>query len=195
VTTTKALRWTIADLDAFPQSSDGTRYEIIDGELFVSTQPSSQHQFTCGQATYELEAWNRVSLAGVVLPAPGLIFADDDNAAPDVVWASKSRLRSILWDDGKLHGPPELVIEVLSPGPENARRDRDVKLRLYSRHGINEYWIFDLKQHRADLYRRDAGDLSELRLAASLDENDELRSPPLPGVQIRVGNLFLTEDV
>lgn len=40
------LRWTSADLEVLPD--DGKRYEIIDGELYVSTQPHWQHQFACG---------------------------------------------------------------------------------------------------------------------------------------------------
>src|SRR5688500_1222091 len=41
------MRWTIADLDQFPDPVDDTRYEIIDGELYVSKQPAVEHQYTC----------------------------------------------------------------------------------------------------------------------------------------------------
>jgi len=82
VTTTQAKRWTIADLERFPQPWDDTRYEIIDGELFVSTQPSNEHQYTCTEVSFELRSWSKRGGGGVVLGAPGLIFADDDNAAP-----------------------------------------------------------------------------------------------------------------
>src|SRR5438874_8223159 len=86
-------RYTLAYLEHVAQPWDDTRYEIIDGELFVSTQPSKEHQYAAGQVTIELGIWNRQTQLGVVLPAPGLIFADDDNAAPDVVWLTKERLR------------------------------------------------------------------------------------------------------
>ena len=42
------LRFTIADLDAMPEK-EGVRYEIIDGELHVSTQPHPYHQLTTGR--------------------------------------------------------------------------------------------------------------------------------------------------
>ena len=129
-----------------------------------------------------------------MLPAPGLIFADDDNAAPDVVWLTKQRLRAVLQDDGKLHGPPELVVEVLSPGAENERRDRDAKLRLYSRRGVNEYWIVDGQQQCMEVYRRLPADPSVLRLAAVLGAEDTIASPLLPGFGMRVGELFFTDE-
>ncbi|MGH2347414.1 MAG: Uma2 family endonuclease, partial [Chloroflexota bacterium] len=54
-----ALRWTSADLEVMPE--DEKRYEIIDGELYVSKQPHWHHQATCGRIFALLDAW---SLAG-----------------------------------------------------------------------------------------------------------------------------------
>src|SRR5438093_8865850 len=82
-------RYTIADLERVAQPWDDTRYEIIDGELFVASQPSDRHQYACSQVAFQLETWNRSSGQGIVLIAPGVLFADDDNAAPDVVWVSQ----------------------------------------------------------------------------------------------------------
>jgi Uma2 family endonuclease len=138
------LRWTTADLELFPDPLDDTRYEIIDGELFVSKQPSVEHQYTCNvehqytcnKVAKELTVWSEATGAGIVLPAPGIIFAEDDNVAPDVVWVSMECLSRILGADGKLHAAPELIVEVLSPGASNESRDRDAKLRLYLRQGV-----------------------------------------------------------
>jgi Uma2 family endonuclease len=194
-TSTKTKRYTLADLEHVAQPWDDTRYEIIDGELFVSTQPSFGHQSACYGVIIHLGTWSERSGLGVVRPAPGVIFADDDNAAPDVVWLTRERLRAILREDGKLHGPPELIVEVLSPGAENERRDRDDKLRLYSRRGVEEYWILAWQQRRVEVYRRDAADPSVLRLAAALGADDLLESPLLPGFGVRVGDLFFAEDL
>ena len=189
-----AKRYTLADLEHVAQPWDDTRYEIIDGELFVSTQPSPEHQYAAGQVTIELGIWNRQTRLGVVLPAPGLIFADDDNAAPDVVWLSRERLRTIRGEDRKLHGPPELVVEVLSPGPENELRDRDAKLKLYSRRGVDEYWILDTQRRRLEVYRRQAADADVLSLAAVLREDDVIESPLLSGFGARLGDLFFRDS-
>lgn len=194
MTSTSTKRYTLADLKDVAQPWDDTRYEIIDGELFVSTQPNVKHQYATHQVELSLGNWNVRTGLGVVLPAPGLVFADDDNAAPDVVWLSWGRFRAVLRDDGKLHGPPELVAEVLSPGADNERRDRDAKLKLYSRRGVDEYWILDWQQRRAEVYRRVAADPGVLRLAAALGEGETLDSPLLPGLRVRVGALFLAES-
>ncbi|WP_414421341.1 Uma2 family endonuclease [Synechococcus sp. W60.1] len=71
--------------------------------------------------------------------APGVIFAEDNNVAPDVVWVSRSRLRTALGADGKLHSAPESAVEVLSPGACNIGQDKQTKLKLYSRLGLQEY--------------------------------------------------------
>jgi Uma2 family endonuclease len=190
---TKRKRYTLADLEGVSQPWDDTRYEIIDGELHVSSQPSNRHQFTCTEVAGTLRDWNRANGLGIVLTAPGLIFAEDDNAAPDVIWASRERYRSVLGPEDKLHGPPELVVEVLSPGAENEQRDRDAKLKLYSRRGVDEYWILDNQLRRAEVFRRGRAEGDALRLVAVLDDTDSLESPLLPGFRVRVGDLFFSE--
>ncbi len=179
------LRWTSADLAALPD--DGTRYEIIDGELYVSKAPGWEHQFVCGEIYAHLQRWSRQSGAGVANIAPGLIFADDDDVIPDVVWISHARLAAILGSDRKLHGAPELIVEVLSPGPSNEQRDREIKLALYSRHAVSEYWILDWQRRTAEVYRHDG---RHLQPAARLGARDALESPLLPGFSCLVGDLF-----
>src|SRR5918912_2128058 len=107
-----AEKFTSTDLALMPD--DGKRYEIIEGELYVSRQPGFEHQFICGQLFRFFQEWNERSGVGVALIAPGLIFAEDDDVAPDVVWISHERLGNALDAAGHLHTAPELVVEVLS---------------------------------------------------------------------------------
>ncbi|MGH9938606.1 MAG: Uma2 family endonuclease, partial [Blastocatellia bacterium] len=93
--------WTTADLTDFPDN--GFRYEIIGGELFVSKQPHFHHQYTCGQTFNSLQNWSMESKLGQTIFAPGVIFAEDDNVAPDVVWISFERRATALHQDGKFH--------------------------------------------------------------------------------------------
>jgi Uma2 family endonuclease len=183
---TSIQRWTSADLNAFPDD-DGKRYEIIDGELFVSTQTHFYHQLVCGNIYGLLKNWNDQTQLGRPVIAPGLIFADDDDVVPDVAWLSKERLAIALADDGKLHSAPDLVIEVLSPGSTNKRRDREAKLKLYSRRGVPEYWIVDWLAHSVEIYRRQN---TELELFATLTKGDVLESPLLPGFSAQTAELF-----
>src|SRR5260370_30642353 len=130
---TTSLRWTSADLETCPDN--GKRYEIIDGDLYVSKQPSYWHQLTCGRTFSILDRWSNLSGTGSSNIAPGIIFAEDDDVAPDVVWVSKARLATVLGADGKLHAAPDLVVEGLSPGATNERRDRDGAPTIYTRRG------------------------------------------------------------
>ena len=182
---TSTLRWTSADLELLPD--DGKRREIIDGELYVSKQPGVYHQLVCGAFYIELSQWSRKHSTGLAILAPGVIFAEDDDVAPDVVWISSARLKAVLGAAGHLYGPPELVIEVLSPGTPNKRRDREAKLKLYSRRDVSEYWIADWEARTVDLYRREN---TELRLIATLNEADTLETPLLEGFAVPVSELF-----
>lgn len=181
-------KFTSADLARMPD--DGKRYEIIEGELYVSKQPGVEHQYTCSRLVGFLGNWNEENGVGVALIAPGLVFAEDDDVAPDVVWVSREHLQGMLDKAGHLTKAPELVVEVLSPGKANERRDRQAKLGLYSRRGVLEYWIVDWMQRLVEVYRRERG---ALKLAATLYADDVLESPMLPGFSCQVAKLFLTQ--
>src|SRR5437660_4288597 len=90
VTMTTSLRWTSQDLEVLPD--DGKRYEIVDGELYVSKQPHWEHQFVSLRLAALLDSWNRQTGRGVANFAPGLIFDEDDDVAPDIIWISLERM-------------------------------------------------------------------------------------------------------
>lgn len=122
--------WTIDDLDGFPE--DGNRYEIIDGELFVTRSPHWNHQRALGRIYQALAHWSQQTQQGEAMITPGVIFSGSTNVIPDVVWISHERLAHLLNDRGHLTGAPELVVEVLSRSEQDQKRDRETKLKLYS---------------------------------------------------------------
>lgn len=180
------VRWTTADLVLLPQN-EFTRYEIIDGDLHMSRQPSWEHQNTCGRIYSELLIWSRLSKLGEPSINPGILFSETDNVIPDVVWISFARLNALKDAAGHLTGAPELVVEVLSYGEQNEARDRQAKLKLYTVYGVQEYWIADWRLKQIEIYRRER---DRLRLHATLLAHDELTSPLLPGFACPVGRLF-----
>ncbi|MEW6211822.1 MAG: GNAT family N-acetyltransferase, partial [Acidobacteriota bacterium] len=173
------------DLASLPD--DGKRYEIIDGELLMSRQPHWDHQYVCGKLFSRLDDWSEQTELGQPNLAPGVIFADDDDVAPDLVWISRERRDAALEDDGHLHGTPEIAVEVLSPGSANETRDRKMKLDLYSRRGVDEYWIVNWRARQIEVYRRKN---KKLRLIETLNESDTLESPLLPGFSCPLKLLF-----
>ena len=148
---TTTPHFTTADLELLPDRLDDTRYEIIDGELYVAKQPGWHHQQTCGRVFSRLDAWSGQTGAGETSLAPGVLFAEDEHVAPDVVWVRKDRLPALLDAAGHLRGAPDLVVEVLSPGAGNKERDRAAKLKRYSRRGVLEYWLLNWQLRQAEL--------------------------------------------
>lgn len=184
--TTERVRWTTSDLELLPESSN--RYEIIDGELLVTRAPHWKHQKAASRAGSALDAWSLSTGSGETVQAPGVIFSDADNVIPDVVWVSKERLADGLDAAGHLTIAPDLVVEVLSPGTENARRDREAKLKLYAERGVQEYWILDWQLQQVEVYRRQQ---ALLKLVYTLFANDTLTSPLLSEFECPVDRLFL----
>ncbi len=182
---TARMHWTTADLDLLPD--DGTRYEIADGELLMTRAPHAYHQRTCFRVAREVDAWSQMSHAGEVFEAAGVLFSDSDVVIPDVLWISNKRLAQFLDATGHFTGAPELMVEVLSPGMQNERRDRALKLRMYAAYGVQEYWIIDWQLQQMTIYRREQG---TLRLTLTLLAGDTLTSPLLPDFACPVARLF-----
>ena len=170
------VTWTVQDLDVLPENP-AIRYEIIAGELLMTRSPHYRHQSVCVRIASALEFWSEKSGLGLTIISPGIIYTESDNVIPDLVWVSHKRLAEIEDAAGHLTASPELVIEVLSPGTEQERRDRQAKLKLYSVQGVAEYWIIDRFKQQVEIYRREQG---RLVLVATLFKQDLITSPLLP---------------
>jgi len=182
-----ALRWTTRDLDAMPDDGGWKRYEIIDGELSVTRAPHIRHQGTAGKLQVRLETWSEQTGLGSAFQTPGVIFSPPDAVIPDVVWISRDRLANGIDEAGHLTVAPELIVEVLSPGDLNEQRDKEVKLKLYSLHGVQEYWIVSWQRQTLEIYRRAE---AQLQLFGTLLVGDTLTSPLLPEFSTPVATIF-----
>jgi Uma2 family endonuclease len=180
------LRLTNADLEAMPE--DGNRYEVIDGELYVSSAPGFIHQIIVVRIVTAFAEYLRRHPIGEIAPGVGVIFDDYNGVIPDLVFATHEHMRKTLIG-GRYHASPEIVIEILSPGSSNERRDRHVKRSLYAARGVGEYWILDPENRSVELYCRDAA--GELVLDRSIRQGDQLTSGFLPGFEVSVDSLFL----
>ncbi|HLQ36686.1 MAG TPA: Uma2 family endonuclease [Planctomycetota bacterium] len=119
---------------------DGLRYEVLDGELVVSPSPLTNHQLiSCNLLRRLCEQIADPGL-GKVLSAPyDVRLSDVDVVQPDLVVVLRDSLFRL--GPGHLDGPPDLVVEILSPG--TARRDLGIKKERYRAFGVSEYWIVD----------------------------------------------------
>ena len=180
------VRWTIADLELLA-TDEWKRYEIIDGELFVTRAPHIRHQAVVGRIYAQLLIWSEQTGLGQPFISPGIIFSDADNVIPDLIWMGNERLAQLVDEEGHLTGAPELIVEILSSGSTNERRDREVKLKLYSIKGVQEYWIVDWRLKQMEVYRRQN---AQLVLIATLLANDEITSPLLPKFGCQLQHFF-----
>ena len=124
---------TYADIEALPY--DGKRYELIDGQLFVSASPDRAHQRVVGNLHLLLRAACPPELEVFVAPFDWVV--DQRNVyVPDLIVARRADLT-----DRNLPRPPVLAVEVLSPSTR--RIDVDRKYTAYERAGLAHYWIVD----------------------------------------------------
>ncbi len=177
-----AKLYTYADYLKLPD--DGIRYEIINGELFMSPAPTVGHQRTLREFLYALTSFLKKKPLGEVLPAPtDVILSDVNILQPDIVLVLREKYD--IFTRENIQGAPDLVIEVLSRGTE--KRDREKKLAQYSRFEVQEYWMVNHEQQWVEVWRREGG---ELVFHKRLEQNQIVTTPLLPGLKIRLAKIF-----
>jgi Uma2 family endonuclease len=171
---------TVADYMALP---DEPRMELFDGELFMSPSPNDRHQIAVLNLGTALRRFVKDRGLGEVFVAPfDCILSDDVVVQPDVLFVTTASLGRIR---ERLHGPPDLAIEVLSRG--HAERDRIVKRDLYARHGVREFWIVDPDAHTIEVMTQEG---AGWKFAGLFSGDEPVRSPLLPGLDLRTAAAF-----
>ncbi|MGH7946446.1 MAG: Uma2 family endonuclease [Opitutaceae bacterium] len=172
---------TVEDYRATPE---GRRYQLIEGELYLmSPAPNRFHQIIVLNIAEMLRAFLRLHPLGEVYVSPIDVYLDDHNVVqPDVVFVSAGN-SGILTDDG-MHGPPDLVVEVLSPGSAAIEK---MKRRLFAHHGVKEHWLVDPTLRQIHLYDFARAPAKALRI---LDDDETFVSVLLPGLTIAAADVF-----
>jgi Uma2 family endonuclease len=179
---------TVDELELMPD--DGNRYEVIEGELFVTRAPNYEHQVVISNLTILIGTYLKQNPIGSVVAGPGVIFSKFSGVIPDLIFLTHKTRKKVLLG-GRLKGAPELAIEIISPGAENRRRDRVAKRNLYGKYGVQEYWIVDYKTRAVEVY---ALEQNVLQPVAKLNEKDGLTSTVLPGFTCAVKAIFADLD-
>ena len=137
--------------DVLRMPDDGNRYEFIGGRLYVTAAPITRHQRISKRLEMALIPILEHAGRGEVFDAPCLVEfpGTGDRVQPDILFVSNER-RGIIKEKQVL-GAPDLVVEILSPS--TAHRDRGIKLDLYARRGVREYWIVDPVEDVVDVWR------------------------------------------
>ncbi len=178
-TTTSRLSYD--DLRQIPPDRD--RYELIEGELFRSAAPNTEHQRKVMNLSAQLWYLVREHDLGEVFVAPYDVALDTSTVLePDIVFVSKAR-QSIV-KPGCVEGAPDLVVEVVSDSSRII--DRFVKRDRYAEFGVPEYWLLDPFEPRIEVLRLERG---KYRVMGSFGPEDILESPTFPTLRIPISSL------
>jgi Uma2 family endonuclease len=172
--------WTYEDYARLPDN--GMRYEVIEGNLYMSPAPRPSHQDAAGRIYAKLLTYLEDNVLGAVYMSPIDVRFPDvaDPVQPDVVVIAAEHRYMIA--EKWIEGVPDLLVEVLSPTrPGN---DRRIKFDAYARAGVPEYWIVDPADRTIEVYvlRGEA-----YALLAAFGAEEEIRSEVLPGFTVKVG--------
>jgi Uma2 family endonuclease len=166
--------------------ADDVRAEIIGGELYMMATPERVHQAISRDLLIPLGVFLKgkpcevYSAPFCVRPFARDDFSDNTYVEPDIaVICDLSKL-----DKWGCRGAPDFIIEIVSPS--TARVDREVKLELYQRIGVREYWIVDPERRQVSVHILASGRYT----AAAYGENDTLAVSVLPGCAIPLRDVF-----
>jgi len=164
--------WTAERALALPD--DGNRYEVLDGELFVTPAPRLDHQDALGRLFVAIDQYVGASRLGWALFSPAdIVFSPRRLVQPD--------LFVVPWrTEGKPHAWSEvksllLAVEILSPSTAHADRFR--KRLIYQDEGVSEYWVVDLDARLVERWR--PSDLRPEIVAGTLEWQPQERLEPL----------------
>ncbi len=184
------ISYTVDDLDFMPE--DGNRYELIGGKLFVSRAPHLDHQRTITNLMRVFLPYLEKNPIGEIFTTPGVIFSRENAVIPDLVFATHETVaKSVAGEnqkfDGKFIAAPEMMIEILSYGKQDIRRDRIYKRTLYGDYGVKEYWVVDGMFNTIEVYRLEEGGHQLLK---RFEINETIETPILPGFSLQLSDIF-----
>ena len=163
-----------------------SRYDIVDGEVIMSAAPNVYHQTVSGNIYEPVKRFVRENNLGRVWYAPLDIIVDQvplRTRQPDLLFVSNERANIIL--ETRVHGGPDLVVEILSPS--NSRADIESKLSDYARIGVRECWLLAPQGRTVETLQLDGGDWTRLAIRG-LGENVE--TVTLQGLGLPVSDIF-----
>ena len=127
----------------FP-TEEGVRTELIDGEVSVAPEPTLRHQRLAGRLYTAFASHLAAHGGGEIYLPINVRLASDQGFAPDLVFLLDRGTDPLTY-----HGPPPLVIEIVS----DQRRDLRIKRDRYERYGVGEYWAVLPDAEQVQIFR------------------------------------------
>lgn len=168
----------------YAKTPEDERYELLDGVLIRIPTPLVYHQCILGNLLYRMAPFVSERKLGHVYSRPtDVVLSDTIVVEPDILFVSSQRSHILTREN--IQGAPDLVVEILDP--PTAERDQTVKLDLYARHGVKEYWIVDPDAKTIMVMLRGE---SGFEVVGVYGEGQALRSPTLAGFTIELDAIF-----
>ncbi len=163
---------------------DGSRCEILGGELYMSLAPGTRHQRVCRNLMFLIESHLRRTGEGELFPDRTAIrLSPRDVVMPDLLVVLAGH-EDVVKED-VIDGAPDLIVEILSPG--TARRDLGVKRALYEHSGVAEHWIVDPVGEKVQVYVLVEG---AFRSHGSFGRDEHLRSALFRELDVPLAEVF-----
>lgn len=153
------------------------RYELIEGVVVMSPSPFANHNEIAHEIDYQLGAFARSGGAVRVFPETDIRLSNTKVYRPDLAVYRSERLRGKVL---RLETPPDLVIEILSPGSKPL--DLITKRDDYDRFGVAEYWVLDPADASVRCWRRRGTRMTEAPIEGSV-----VPCEALPGFALDLG--------
>jgi Uma2 family endonuclease len=185
MTTTGMQRMTLEELRAL--SEGPPYYEYEEGELILVASYTAEHQDIVGALAYLFRQFVRQHRLGRVVMEVDVYLPDGRGYIPDLAYLATEQLHLLNPTDHKIHGSPDLVVEVTSSTPA---RDRVHKFRVYYVNGVPWYWIIDSNTLAIEEYH--ATPQGYLRVA-SVAAGEEFRPQLFPGLVVNLVGLLGVE--
>ena len=181
---TKEKVWTYED---YLRSTQEGRYELINGRLERMPAPGFIHQEVSGRIWLVMRMFAERHGLGKVLYAPfDVILGERVVVQPDIVFISKENLKNVRED--RLFGPPDLVVEIVSPN--TVRRDTFVKKNLYAEAGVKEYWIVYPEERAIEVWVLKEG---KYHLHSVSEGDGRVKSEVLKGLEVDIEEVLKSE--
>lgn len=146
------------------------REELINGEVIMSPRPTVNHTLVSSNISYIFEQHLRGKKCKPFSDGIDLYLDEENCFVPDfMVVCNRDKIKR-----NGIHGAPDLVVEVLSPG--TAKNDRSHKKDAYERSGVPEYWIVDLSNRSVEVYLLEDGryKLDNIYILYSAEELEDM---------------------
>ncbi len=122
------------------------REELLGGRIYMMSSPTVNHSQIASNIYYAFRSYLKGKTCRPFNDGVDVYLTENDRVIPDAMIVCN---KNIIRLDG-IHGAPDLVVEVLSPG--TAKNDRGYKKNLYETAGVKEYWIVDPISHSIEVY-------------------------------------------